>query len=177
MSSHNPNPPFLQCYAIPSSITSATLSFPSHNMGRPPFISAGVCTSLLLLLLIPFHITGYGLVPLCPSSRFRLTLSFGIHRVTRNAHQVNLCATTMIQKKANRCGSSAAIPPSVIIGGGRIGLALKGLGSGGDVVIGRGQNFPSEPSDGPIYVSDDIVVPLSRVLWQYRYNGNEGCRE
>ncbi len=57
----------------------------------------------------------------------------------------------MIQK-ANGCGSSAAIPPSIIIGGGRIGLALWRLGSGGDVVIERGQNFPSEPSDGPIYV-------------------------
>ncbi len=57
----------------------------------------------------------------------------------------------MIQK-GNGCGSSVAIPPSIIIGGGRIGLALRRFGSGGDVVIGRGQNFPSEPSDGPIYV-------------------------
>ncbi len=126
---------------------------------EPSFISTGVGRSLLLLLLILFHATGYGLVPLCTSSRFWLTLSFGTHRVTRSAaHEINLrLATTMIQKKANGSGPSATIPPSIIIGGGRIGLALKGFGSGGDVVLGRGQTFPSEPSDGPIYVRTQLL--------------------
>eukprot|EP01084_Bolivina_argentea_P184771 318692_1 len=122
-------------------------------MGAPS-TSAGVGRSLLLL--IPFLLIGFGLVQLCPSSRFRLVpsygiRSYGIRRFTRNAHHITLCVTTMIQK-ANGCGSSAAIPPSIIIGGGRIGLALRGLGSGGDVLVERGENFPSEPSDGPIYV-------------------------
>ncbi len=124
-------------------------------MGAPS-TSGGVGRSLLLLIL--FLLTGSGLVQLCPSSRFRLALSYGIRRFTRNAHHITLCATTMIQK-ANGCGSSAAIPPSIIIGGGRIGLALRGLGSGGDVLVVRGQNFPSEPSDGPIYVSAISLPP------------------
>ncbi len=128
-------------------------------MGVPSTL-AGVGRSLLLL--IPLLVTGCGLVQLCPSFRFRFALSHGIRRFTRSAYPITLCATTMIQKE--KCDSSVTIPPSVIIGGGRIGLALRGLGSGGDVLVERGQNFPSYPSDGPIYVRAIFTTPLSRVL-------------
>ncbi len=107
-------------------------------------------------------------MPLCPSSCFRLGLSFGVPWVNHNAHHINLCCATMIQKANDgRSSSATAIPPSIIIGGGRIGLALRDLGSGGDVVVKRGEKVPSEPSNGPIYVSerDIAVIPLSRILW------------
>ena len=43
--------------------------------------------------------------------------------------------------------------PSIIVGGGRIGSALADLGMEGDVVMRRGDPFPSEPTSGPIYVT------------------------
>ena len=43
--------------------------------------------------------------------------------------------------------------PSIIIGGGRVGQALRDMGVEGDVVVRRGEAFPSEPKTGPIYVA------------------------
>ncbi|XP_002967967.2 uncharacterized protein LOC9631054 [Selaginella moellendorffii] len=43
-------------------------------------------------------------------------------------------------------------PPAVIVGRGRIGSALEKLGHGRDVVLLRGQPFPSSLSSGPIFV-------------------------
>ena len=43
--------------------------------------------------------------------------------------------------------------PSIIIGGGRVGQALRDMGVEGDVVVHRGEAFPSEPKTGPIYVA------------------------
>ncbi len=43
--------------------------------------------------------------------------------------------------------------PSIIVGGGRIGSTLKGLGVPGDVLLRRGDPFPAEPTTGPIYVT------------------------
>eukprot|EP00427_Karlodinium_veneficum_P006855 CAMPEP_0169176114 /NCGR_PEP_ID=MMETSP1015-20121227/65656_1 /TAXON_ID=342587 /ORGANISM="Karlodinium micrum, Strain CCMP2283" /LENGTH=364 /DNA_ID=CAMNT_0009250517 /DNA_START=157 /DNA_END=1251 /DNA_ORIENTATION=+ len=50
--------------------------------------------------------------------------------------------------------------PSIIIGGGRIGSMLASLGGDGDVVVRRGDPFPSSPETGPIYVTtrnDDLA--------------------
>jgi len=50
--------------------------------------------------------------------------------------------------------------PSIIVGGGRIGSALKELGVEGDVVLRRGDAFPAAPASGPIYVTtrnDDLA--------------------
>lgn len=46
-----------------------------------------------------------------------------------------------------------AVMPAVIIGGGRVGQALKEMGVAGDVVVRRGEAFPSEPKTGPIFVA------------------------
>ena len=55
--------------------------------------------------------------------------------------------------------AAAADVPSVIVGGGRIGNALREMGVPGDVVLKRGEPIPAEPATGPIYVStrnDDL---------------------
>ena len=50
--------------------------------------------------------------------------------------------------------------PSIVVGGGRIGSMLHGLGGHeGDVLLRRGEPFPSTPAEGPIYVTtrnDDL---------------------
>jgi hypothetical protein len=43
--------------------------------------------------------------------------------------------------------------PSIIFGGGRIGSCLADLGMEGDVVLRRGDAFPAEPTEGPIYIT------------------------
>lgn len=43
-------------------------------------------------------------------------------------------------------------PPAVIVGGGRLGEALAKMGLGDDVVLRRGEAFPSDAPRGPIYV-------------------------
>eukprot|EP00324_Dicrateria_rotunda_P005664 CAMPEP_0206170098 /NCGR_PEP_ID=MMETSP1474-20131121/37776_1 /ASSEMBLY_ACC=CAM_ASM_001110 /TAXON_ID=97495 /ORGANISM="Imantonia sp., Strain RCC918" /LENGTH=289 /DNA_ID=CAMNT_0053576561 /DNA_START=82 /DNA_END=948 /DNA_ORIENTATION=- len=43
--------------------------------------------------------------------------------------------------------------PSIIYGGGRIGSLLKEIGCEGDAVVKRGEPFPAEPAQGPIYVA------------------------
>jgi hypothetical protein len=58
--------------------------------------------------------------------------------------------------------TSAAVSPAVIVGGGRVGRMLMSLGSGRDVLVGRGQEVPAEPS-GPILVctrNDDLDAVL-----------------
>ena len=42
--------------------------------------------------------------------------------------------------------------PSVIVGGGRVGEALLGMGVEGDVLLRRGEAFPADAPSGPIYV-------------------------
>jgi hypothetical protein len=50
--------------------------------------------------------------------------------------------------------------PSIVVGGGRIGSLLHSLGGhADDVLLRRGDPFPSSPADGPIYVTtrnDDL---------------------
>ena len=43
--------------------------------------------------------------------------------------------------------------PAVIVGGGRVGQALAEMGVEGDVIVRRGESFPSEPKTGPIFVA------------------------
>lgn len=52
---------------------------------------------------------------------------------------------------ARGCAKSGVVP-AVIIGGGRIGCALKDMGRNEDVIVRRGEPFPSEPAEGPIFV-------------------------
>jgi hypothetical protein len=48
--------------------------------------------------------------------------------------------------------ASSDVGPAIIVGGGRVGSALKDMGPAGDVIVKRGDPFPSEPASGPIYV-------------------------
>jgi ketopantoate reductase len=48
---------------------------------------------------------------------------------------------------------SSDVSPAIIVGGsGRVGNALRNMGPEGDVIVKRGDPFPSEPSSGPIFV-------------------------
>lgn len=64
-------------------------------------------------------------------------------------------ALHMTSAHATRCAepNMSADLPSIIVGGGRIGLLLADLGVPGDTVMRRGDPFPELPSEGPIYVS------------------------
>ncbi|KAK1268728.1 hypothetical protein QJS04_geneDACA013630 [Acorus gramineus] len=57
---------------------------------------------------------------------------------------------------------STAVVPAVIVGGGRVGRALQGMGGGRDVLVGRGESVPID-FDGPILVctrNDDLEAVL-----------------
>lgn len=59
------------------------------------------------------------------------------------------------QTRCVRCAAPAepeAYPPAVIIGGGRLGEAFAKMGLGNDVIVRRGEAFPTEAPKGPIYV-------------------------
>lgn len=43
-------------------------------------------------------------------------------------------------------------PPAIIIGGGRLGEAFAKMGMGSDVIVRRGDAFPTDAPKGPIYV-------------------------
>eukprot|EP00438_Fugacium_kawagutii_P011261 Skav224325 [mRNA] locus=scaffold1353:42774:70462:- [translate_table: standard] len=68
----------------------------------------------------------------------------------------HLRASRSKQLRAVRCHAAAAepetYPPAVIIGGGRLGEAFQKMGLGSDVIMRRGEPFPSEAPKGPIYV-------------------------
>ena len=53
----------------------------------------------------------------------------------------------------SRAAISMSDVPSIIVGGGRIGSALRDLGVAGDVLLRRGDPFPTQPESGPIYVT------------------------
>ncbi|KAI0497016.1 hypothetical protein KFK09_023344 [Dendrobium nobile] len=82
--------------------------------------------------------------------RFSLTLSSS----SRSRISVR-CSATMAT-------TSTTITPAIIVGGGRVGRALQGMGDGRDVLIGRGQQVPFN-FDGPIFVctrNDDLDAVL-----------------
>jgi len=77
---------------------------------------------------------------------------------------LSLLAGSAPSPAAPRAGRGARMAggdvPSIIVGGGRIGSALKELGVEGDVVLRRGDAFPATPASGPIYVTtrnDDLA--------------------
>jgi len=77
---------------------------------------------------------------------------------------LSLLAGSAPSPAAPRAGRGARMAggdvPSIIVGGGRIGSALKELGVEGDVVLRRGDAFPAAPASGPIYVTtrnDDLA--------------------
>ena len=63
-----------------------------------------------------------------------------------------------------RCG---AVQPAVIVGGGRIGTALLGMGDGAsDVLLRRGDAWPSDAPEGPIFVCtrNDVLEDVVGVV-------------
>eukprot|EP00440_Ansanella_granifera_P050672 gb/GFBE01054921.1/.p1 GENE.gb/GFBE01054921.1/~~gb/GFBE01054921.1/.p1 ORF type:complete len:367 (+),score=59.85 gb/GFBE01054921.1/:1-1101(+) len=57
-------------------------------------------------------------------------------------------------------------PPAVIIGGGRLGEAFANMGLGQDIIVRRGDPFPADAPEGPIYVctrNDDLKGVISMV--------------
>lgn len=69
------------------------------------------------------------------------------------------CASSMRGASMSAITMSAD-RPSIVFGGGRIGSLLHSLGGHpDDVLLRRGDPFPSSPADGPIYVTtrnDDL---------------------
>lgn len=62
----------------------------------------------------------------------------------RSARRASRSATAVM--------ASSSVAPAIIVGGGRVGQALADMGVAGDVVMKRGDPFPSEPAVGPIFV-------------------------
>lgn len=60
-------------------------------------------------------------------------------------------STTNRVSPQTRATASDGVAPAIIVGGGRVGSALKDMGRN-DVVIKRGDAFPETPKEGPIYV-------------------------
>lgn len=81
----------------------------------------------------------------------------------RFSPRIRVCATMSSDATAaSMSATSTALSPAVIVGGGRVGRMLMSLGSGGDVLVGRGQQVPAEPA-GPILVctrNDDLDAVL-----------------
>jgi len=58
------------------------------------------------------------------------------------------------------------IPPAIIIGAGRVGQALKDMGSGEDLLIGRHDFIPDDAPEGPIFIAtrnNDLDAVLAKV--------------
>jgi len=70
--------------------------------------------------------------------------------------------------------TTTKVAPAVIVGGGRVGKALEGMGDGKDLVVKRGDSIPVD-FEGPILVctrNDDLdsvlkTTPLER--WKGTY--------
>ncbi|CAG9466041.1 unnamed protein product [Pedinophyceae sp. YPF-701] len=59
-----------------------------------------------------------------------------------------------VRARAPVAAAAEPVPdrPWTIIGGGRVGEALAGMGPGGDVVVRRGESLPANAPEGPIVV-------------------------
>ena len=64
-----------------------------------------------------------------------------------------------------RAMASSDVGPAIIVGNGRVGNALKDMGPAGDVIVKRGDPFPSEPAAGPIYVCTRNDALQSVIDW------------
>jgi hypothetical protein len=62
------------------------------------------------------------------------------------------------------------VEPAVIIGGGRVGQALKDMGVEGDVIVRRGEAFPTTPATGPIFVAtrNDVLEDVIKNTPEHR---------
>ncbi|XP_038986999.1 uncharacterized protein LOC103722041 isoform X2 [Phoenix dactylifera] len=73
-------------------------------------------------------------------------------------------SSPLLRVRVRACAAMAgvAVTPAVIVGGGRVGTALRDLGDDRDVIVGRGQPVPAD-FDGPILVctrNDDLDAVL-----------------
>mmetsp|Transcript_5058 Transcript_5058/g.9316 ORF Transcript_5058/g.9316 Transcript_5058/m.9316 type:complete len:376 (-) Transcript_5058:127-1254(-) len=92
------------------------------------------------------------------------------HSQYHNHHQTSAARWVSSWASARDVRVNAEIAPAIIIGGGRVGQALKEMGSGGDVILGRNDPFPENAPAGPIFVAtrndalDGVIekVPASR---------------
>ena len=95
----------------------------------------------------------------CPTRRTRARAMFA---TTARGHAV-LSARARLDRasRSARASRGAVLPramassdvgPAIIVGNGRVGNALRDMGPAGDVIVKRGDPFPSEPATGPIYV-------------------------
>lgn len=77
-----------------------------------------------------------------------------------------------VSVRASAAMAGVAVTPAVIVGGGRVGTALRDMGDGRDVLIGRGQPVPAD-FDGPVLVctrNDDLDAVLEATP-PSRWNG------
>jgi len=75
---------------------------------------------------------------------FALFAASGSAWIGASAHPVN-------EQRACAAKMSGDVP-SIVFGGGRIGSTIANLGDERDVIVKRGDPFPSEPATGPIYI-------------------------
>jgi hypothetical protein len=81
----------------------------------------------------------------------RVTNTTTTSKVIRRSSTVSRAAVASAAV-AMAAGGADANAPAIIVGGGRVGQALGGMGVAGDVVLKRGDAFPATPATGPIFV-------------------------
>ncbi|KAL6012217.1 hypothetical protein ACLOJK_002695 [Asimina triloba] len=77
-----------------------------------------------------------------------------------------------LRASASMAATTTTVAPAIIIGGGRVGRALQSMGTGRDVLVGRGERLPLD-FQGPIFVctrNDDLDAVLQSTP-QSRWNG------
>ena len=68
--------------------------------------------------------------------------------------------------------ASSEVIPAVIVGSGRIGLALEKMGGGQDIIVRRGEKVPDKYTSSPIFVCtrndvlDDVLDATPRERWK-----------
>eukprot|EP00913_Durusdinium_trenchii_P001216 g1119.t1 len=72
---------------------------------------------------------------------------------------------------AEEATAPEAFPPAVIVGGGRLGEAFAKMGLRQDVIVRRGETFPSDAPEGPIYVCtrNDALEEVIRMVPEERH--------
>lgn len=124
----------------PAAYTTAPRSQPCLHHQLAPAMAAKTLTSL--------SINCPSLSQRLATSQFPLPSAF---RLKRRATPVTAMSST-----------ATKVVPAVIVGGGRVGRALQDMGSGGDVLVKRGEPVPGD-FEGPILVctrNDDLEAVL-----------------
>ena len=62
------------------------------------------------------------------------------------------CSRSSVVVRVSAMSASSENVPAIIVGGGRVGQPLADMGVPGDVILKRGDAFPSSPATGPIFV-------------------------